>query len=390
MLILGLTVNVVFLGILKYTKFFQSIILSITGLHIPLPEFQLPLGVSFFTIQQIIYLVDCYEEIAPFHDLLDHASFVAFFPYVAMGPIVRARQLIPQLRAGGSINSELFARGSFLFSIGLLKKVFLAKNLAGLADYGFSLPSGLSIIEAWIACLAYTFQIYFDFSGYTDMALGVGLMLGFQLPPNFHSPLKSISIIDFWQRWHITLSQFITTYLYTPILRLFKKATLQSASIATLVAMAIAGLWHGPSWNFILFGVVHGVALVVNQYWRKKVRIKISTAISWGLTLGVVTFAFVFFRTASIPAAGLMLKALTVNYKIIEFTIFKSNPLGSAFALLLFLGSILAATLGPNSNELAKTMRPTIGSGFIVAGVLLLSVLCMVASTAKEFIYFAF
>ena len=391
MLALGLTANVLFLGVLKYSKFAQATLLSLTGLHIPVPDLGLPLGVSFFTIQQIMYLVDCYEELVPSHGLLDHASFVAFFPYLSMGPLARARQMIPQLRTGGDGDAEQFAKGSFLFAMGLCKKVMVAQALASLADSGFTLPSGLSCAEAWAACLAYTLQIYFDFSGYTDMALGIGLMLGLQIPPNFNSPFKATSIIEFWQRWHITLSQFITTYLYTPILRTFRKATLQTAAITTLIAMAIAGLWHGPSWNYIIFGVIHGIALVTNQYWRKKVRIKLPSFIAWPLTLGLVTLAFVFFRSATFPEALNMLKALVPSRHLLGSTMMNSiGRVDFAFSALLFVLGFLAAILGPNSNEWAERLRPTFRAAVAVAVMLVVGVFYLNSSTAQEFIYFAF
>ncbi len=389
-LILGLTGNVLFLGVLKYAKFAQETLLNVTGILLPVPEFALPLGVSFFTIQQIMYLVDCYEDLVPSHGLLDHASFVAFFPYMSMGPLVRTRQMLPQLRAGGALNAELFAKGSLLFAMGLCKKVLVAEPLASLADSGFALPGSLSCAEAWIASLAYTFQIYFDFSGYTDMAVGIGLMLGIQLPPNFRSPYKAVSIIDFWQRWHISLSQFITTYLYTPIIRSFRKATLLTAAIATLAAMAIAGLWHGPSWNFVLFGVIHGVALVVNQYWRKKVRVKLPSVIAWFLTMGVVIFAFVFFRAATLPDAFKMLQALVPGTHLLDYAILGSGSMGLIGTPIVFLAGILAATIGPNSNEWAEKLHPTPQAAAAVAALLLVGVLYLNSSTAREFIYFAF
>jgi D-alanyl-lipoteichoic acid acyltransferase DltB (MBOAT superfamily) len=390
-LILGLTGNVLFLVMLKYARFAQETLLFVTGIQLPVPEFALPLGVSFFTLQQVMYLVDCYEELVPPSRLLDHASFVAFFPYLSMGPLVRARQVLPQLRTGGVPNAEWFARGSLLMAMGLCKKVLLAEPLATLADGGFTaLPAPLSCVEAWISALAYTLQIYFDFSGYTDMAIGIALMLGIQLPPNFRSPYRALSIIDFWQRWHITLSQFITTYLYTPIIRSFRKATLLTAAIATLAAMTIAGLWHGPSWNFVLFGTIHGVALVVNQYWRKKVRLKLPSSICWLLTMGVVVVAFVFFRAATLPDAVRMLQALIPGPPFFGYSILRSGSLGFIGTPIIFLGAILVATVGPNSNEWAGKLHPTPRAAAAVAALLLVGVFYLNSTTAREFIYFAF
>jgi len=288
----GLAANVAFLASFKYVRF-------LFGDWIALPNWDFPLGISFFTLTQIMYLVDCYQELSAPISFLDHASVVAFFPYVSSGPLVRARAIADQFRAP---RPELAARGLYLFALGLVKKVALADSFATLANAGFGAVGQLSCFEAWLFSLAYTFQIYFDFSGYSDMAVGLAWMLGVDIPQNFNKPYVSRSISEFWQRWHISLSSFITNYLYTPILRSFRKATLRTSAFATILAMAIAGLWHGPGWTFIVFGLMHGIALAVNQAWKKSKR-RLPPGMGWLFTFMLVNAAFVVFRSPTMSGA---------------------------------------------------------------------------------------
>ena len=231
-----------------------------------------------------MYLVDCYEGLSPALILFDHATFVSFFPYVISGPIAKSKRMVHQFDNFGGVPDErstLIARGLYQFSIGLFKKVILADAFASIANLGFGTGSRLSAAEAWIFSVCYTMQIYFDFSGYSDMAIGSAMMLSVEVPRNFDAPLRSKSIIEFWQRWHISLTNFITTYLYTPILKKFERATLTASAISTLIAMTIAGLWHGPSWTFVAYGAIHGCGLAINQFWRKKKMPKIPAFASW-------------------------------------------------------------------------------------------------------------
>jgi len=210
---IGLGANLALLSSFKYVTFFL-------GHFITVPNWDFPLGISFFTLTQVMYLVDCYQELNRPLSLFDHASVVSFFPYVSSGPIVRAQEIAVQFEAP---KLELAGRGLYLFSLGLAKKVVFADTFSAIASAGFSAVGHLSTFEAWAFSLAYTFQIYFDFSGYSDMAVGAAWMLGFDIPQNFKAPYVSQSISEFWQRWHISLSNFITNYLYTPILRSFRK-----------------------------------------------------------------------------------------------------------------------------------------------------------------------
>ncbi len=293
----GIVVNVLFLGYFKYMDFFIGNVNAAFRTNLPLLHIVLPLGISFFTITQIAFLVDAYEGLVEEKKLLNYALFVTFFPHLLAGPILHHKEMMPQFDRTRNkvLTYKNLSLGFYLFFIGLFKKIILADQFSIWAKAGFDTATTLNLFEAWVASIAYTFQLYFDFSGYSDMAIGVGLMFNIRLPINFNSPYKATSIIDFWKRWHITLSNFITTYLYTPIVRSFSKITFTKSMVAIFIAMFISGLWHGAGWTFILWGSLHGAALVVNHYW-KKLKIKMPAVVGWFLTFNFVNFAFVFFR----------------------------------------------------------------------------------------------
>jgi alginate O-acetyltransferase complex protein AlgI len=268
------------------------------------PDLELPLGLSFFTLAQIMYLVDTYQAPETVNSLFDHATFASFFPYVTSGPISRSMEVIPQFKGftAGESRLELACRGVFLFVLGLAKKVVFADSFARVADDGFRTFSSYSTLEAWIFCLAYAFEIYFDFSGYSDMAVGSAWMLGVEIPINFNAPFRSKSMSEYWQRWHMSLSAFITHYLYTPILRSMGRATIGKSAAATIIAMSIAGLWHGPSSTFLVWGVLNGSALAVNQVWKRRKK-RLPALLSWAITFAFVNVTFVFFRSPDVPFA---------------------------------------------------------------------------------------
>ena len=244
--------------------------------------------------------------------------------------------------------------------------------------------------EAWGAAFAYALQIYFDFSGYSDMALGAALLLGIRIPKNFDNPLRSLSITEFWRRWHISLSNFITTYLYTPIVRSFGRVTPANSAKATILAMTIAGLWHGPNWTFVIFGAAHGVALAVNQYWKKKKK-SLPDPIAWLLMMAFICFAFIFFRSPNLSVARQMLAGAVGLHSLSGFGVllesFRSARLTVGLPALV---GCLVAFFGPSSNKLAEEYRlsPTLACG--VAGMILVAFLFMNSSNATEFVYVAF
>jgi alginate O-acetyltransferase complex protein AlgI len=394
LLLLGLILNVGPLCFFKYVNFLSNLIAHFSVRAGHSPDLALPLGISFFTLMQVMYLVDCYENVLPALGLFDYATFVSFFPYILSGPLAKAKRMVHQFGDFGGAPGEraaLITRGLFLFAIGFSKKVLFADSFASVANLGFAVGGRASAIEAWIFSVAYTLQIYFDFSGYSDMAIGSAMLLGVELPRNFDAPLRSKSIIEFWQRWHITLSSFITTYLYTPILRSFRKATLATASVAALLAMVIAGVWHGPTWNFALFGLLHGAGLVTNQYWRKKRMPKLPVFASWLLTFLLVNVAFIFFRSRTIYDGLQMATALIDPRHAVGTSALMAGR--SSFTgrqgLALAIGA-LVAFYGKASDQLAKEFEPRYWNSFAVAGMLVVCWLSMAFQTTQEFLYFKF
>ena len=280
--LLGLAVagNLALLGYYKYAGFSVATLAVITGQELNLPAIVLPLAISFFTFQQIAYLVDSYRGKTLQDSLLTYALFVSFFPQLIAGPIVKQQQVMGDINTGRlKITAEGFAAGLTIFCFGLFKKVILADHFAGLADASFdAVAAGAEVSgeTAWLGLLAYALQIYFDFSAYSDMAIGIGRIFGLTLPVNFNSPYKARSIIDFWHRWHMTLSAFLRDYLYFP-LGGNRHGPLRR-HLNLMAVMLLGGLWHGADWAFVLWGGLHGLYLMANHGYRKLA----AGAASWG------------------------------------------------------------------------------------------------------------
>jgi D-alanyl-lipoteichoic acid acyltransferase DltB (MBOAT superfamily) len=285
---------------------------------------------------------------------------------------------------------ELAARGVFLFAQGLAKKVVFADTFATIADTGFAAVGHLSCVEAWAFSLAYTLQIYFDFSGYSDMAVGSAWILGFDIPQNFKAPYIAKSISEFWQRWHISLSNFITNYLYTPLLRGMGKATLRTSAIATLLAMGIAGLWHGPGWTYIVFGLMHGAALAINQYWKKSKR-RLPDGLGWLLTFLFVNATFIVFRSRDLKTAGQMFKGLVPHGNVLGTALLSTVvPLAPSVLLKpVVIGAVLAFFF-KSSWDLASQFKPSLRNSLGTAALLVAGLLFLNSSAVKQFVYFAF
>lgn len=296
LMLLGVIWNILFLSYFKYMDFFVSNIENLVGIEFHFVHVALPLAISFFTIQQIAYLVDTYEGIVKEKGFLNYILFVTFFPQLIVGPIVHHKEMMPQfLRLKNKlIQYDNIAMGLSIFFIGLFKKVVLADTFAVWADRGYANAEALTFLEAWATSFSYTLQLYFDFSGYSDMAIGAALLFNIKLPINFNSPLKAVNIVDFWQRWHITLTGFITTYIYTASIRSLKKITFEKMMVMTIFSMVIVGLWHGASWTWLLFGLAHGIVIVI-YYW-KKLRLTMPKILGWALTFAFVNVSFVFVK----------------------------------------------------------------------------------------------
>ena len=323
-LIFGIVSNLLLLGYFKYTNFFLENFNGIFGSNIPLQHIILPLGISFFTFTQIAFLVDAYRNEVKEYDLLKYMLFVTYFPHLLAGPILHHKEMMPQFaNIRNSVkNYRNIAVGLFIFSIGLFKKVVIADTFAVWANEGFDTATTLNLFEAWATSLSYTFQLYFDFSGYTDMAIGISLMFNIKLPINFNSPYKALNIQDFWRRWHITLSRFLRDYIYIPLggnkISSFRT---YSNLMATFV---IGGFWHGAGWTFVFWGFLHGLALIIHRVWSK-LNIKLYTWLAWLITFNFVNVAWVFFRAKEWDDAIKVLKGMVGLSGIIIAEKYKKN-----------------------------------------------------------------
>ena len=311
LLVFGLVFNIGLLAYFKYMDFFIENTNKVLGSDIELLHIALPLAISFFTLQQIAFLVDSYEGLVKEKNFLDYTIFVTFFPQLIAGPIVHHKEMMPQFVSEKNKikNYNNIAMGLLIFSIGLFKKVVIADTFAISATTGFDTATSLNFFAAWATSFSYTFQMYFDFSGYTDMAIGAALLFNIKLPQNFNSPYKATGMIDFWKRWHMTLTNFITTYIYTPIIKSFDKLTFQKAMFATVITFLIAGLWHGASWMFVIWGGLHGFGVVINHYW-KKYKIKMNKILAWFITFNFINITFVFFRAKELDDAMKVLSSM--------------------------------------------------------------------------------
>lgn len=396
---LGVAINLGLLGWYKYAGFFADIGRALTGSGIDLPDILLPLGISFFTFQQIAYLVDIYKSEAEPGNALDYLFFVTFFPQLIAGPIVHHKGLMPQLaeKRFAAFKSEDIAAGLVLFSIGLAKKVLVADALAPGADTIFEAQAqahgiALSTAEAWIGMLCYTFQIYFDFSGYADMALGLGLLFGLKLPINFNSPYKSTDIIDFWRRWHISLSTFLRDYLYLPLGGNRKGTVRRYANL--WIVMLLGGLWHGAGWQFVIWGGLHGAYLSMAHFWRVASMPKLPPVAGFTLTFVGVVIAWVFFRADGFAQAFDVLQAMAGMAPVdpTELAIFTDlQPL-----LVTLLTAVLIAFFAPNSMEISEHLaRPVLCSKtahwYALSGsIAALALTHVYSSGSHAFIYFQF
>ena len=322
LLTVGICGNLGLLGYFKYANFFVENISVISGSDINLPPIILPIAISFFTFQQIAYLVDCRRGEVAEYSFMNYVLFVTFFPQLLAGPIVHHREMMPQFADPGVYRIKLtnLSVGLAILGVGLLKKVVIADQIAPLSDSVFNAVHGGAVPtlwEAWAGASAFTFQLYFDFSAYSDMALGLARMMGIVLPLNFFSPYKAVNIVDFWRRWHITLSRFLRDYLYIPLGGNRAGAGRRYSNI--LITMVIGGLWHGASWTFVCWGAYHGLLILANHAWRailKKFGIetrrggRFVAGLSCAVTFGCVIIGWVFFRAENFSDAATMLSAM--------------------------------------------------------------------------------
>lgn len=382
-LALGIGINLAVLGLCKYADFVGANVAQALGLPFGSFGIILPLGVSFFTFQKISYLIDLRRGDRHIYGLLEFFAFVTFFPTLIAGPLVRHNEIIPQFLADprGPAAWEALSRGLVLFTIGFAKKAGLADTAALVCDPLFA-RAGLGTLtaaEAWAAAGAYTLQIYFDFSGYSDMAIGLGLMLGLRLPFNFAAPYRATSIRDFWRRWHMTLSRFLRDYLYVPLGGNRGGGWRQARNV--VLTMLLGGLWHGAAWSFVAWGGLHGLALAVNGAWARA-GWRMPRWLGGAVTLLFVICAWVLFRAPDFATAVRVLAGMAGLAGIGRVTV--ENP-----AVMLL--AVAVALIGPTSQEVAlQRLRPTPWIALPVGAALVGLLLLAGGRVPNEFIYFQF
>jgi len=416
LLIFGIAANLGLIAYFKYANFFVDNLNGVLGSTYHLEKIILPLAISFFTFQQIAYLVDAYKGETRKYGFLHYCLFVTFFPQLIAGPIVHHSEMLPQFakEAIYKFNYKNLATGLTIFTIGLFKKVVIADGVAGYATPVFAAAEDgvlLTVFEAWGGTLAYTLQLYFDFSGYSDMAIGLALMFGVRLPLNFYSPYKARNIIEFWSRWHITLSRFLRDYLYIPLGGNKKGKTRRYINL--MITMLIGGLWHGAGWTFVAWGALHGGYLIINHAWRSLRQqlghdLSRSTFVGRGaaqaLTLLAVMIGWTFFRAESFEGAMVMISAMSGANDMVphEFLEWKN-----AIAYLT-IASLIALYM-PNTLDLMSDHRPTVSThadaakkprlGFLqfrmnIKWAVLTAVMLFISisklSQVSEFLYFQF
>jgi len=440
---LGILFNLALICYFKYANFIVSNVNQVIDTDFHLPSVVIPLAISFFTFQQIAYLVDAYEGQTKEYNILKYMLFVCFFPQLIAGPIVHHKEVLPQFEKSSiyKFSQQTLAIGLTVFVAGLFKKVIFADRIAEYSNLAFTAASqgiDLTFSESWVGALGYSLQLYFDFSGYSDMAIGAAYMFGIKLPLNFNSPYKAISIVDFWRRWHITLSHFLRDYLYIP-LGGSRKGELRRYS-NLVITMLLGGLWHGAGWTFIFWGGLHGMYLVINHLYRS-IRKSLGhnlkndgwllRGIGWLTTFVAVVISWVFFRANNFETATSILSSM-FGFNGIQLPIFLEPYFGflrnlgvgflgftvnvgigqkyAAFGIFILL---LVAWFTPNTQQWMGNYNPTLTEPIeqnkskweqsfwkslswkpnkvwtvIIAGLTSLSLLCF--SRVSEFLYFQF
>jgi alginate O-acetyltransferase complex protein AlgI len=401
--------NLGILGYFKYYNFFAEN-LTLLGLRVPALDILLPAGISFYTFKSMSYTIDVYRrEIEPCRSLMDYATFVTFFPELIAGPIVRASIFLPQMTRQIGPTADRVAEGASLFLLGLTKKVVIADRVAGPVDQICGHPSGFSGTTLWLGVVGYSIQIYCDFSGYSDMAIGTAKMIGYDLPENFNMPYVARSITEFWQRWHMTLSAWLRDYLYIPLGGNRRGEGRRYANL--MLTMLLGGLWHGASWNFVLWGGLHGAALCIHKLWQtgpgKKIRV--SPVIAWAGTLSFVALCWIPFRAPGIVDTGTFVRGM---FTLQAGVTLWPSPILVALALVIpahVAGVWLASSRRGSRPVLQRLLRVAdarlgedpisswyvrLGTrtavGMFVVSLWLLLVILSAETHARPFIYFQF
>lgn len=405
-LIAGICANVGVIFYYKYFNFFLENVNAVFGTNYFFEKILMPLGISFFTFQQISYLVDSYRQETKDYDFREYALFVTFFPQLVAGPIVLHQEMMCQFKdkTKKKFDQDMFARGLWFFSIGLFKKVMIADVLGRGVDWCYVNAAYLNGIEVAIAALLYTLQIYFDFSGYCNMACGIANMFQIELPQNFDSPYKAGSILEFWQRWHMSLTRFLRKYIYFPLGGNRKGTAITMLNI--MMVYLISGIWHGAEWTFILWGLLHGVANVLCRL-CKNIWEKIPFVIRWFSTFVFINLTWILFRAENIKKAGILFRkllqpwnknvndGLLAQFDLLEFTYLEEHIAGlqsvvqqvPCLHLVIILGSALVIALVPvncHKKGFKATLKNALGS------IVLLCWSIVSLSGLSTFLYFNF
>lgn len=425
-LIVGVTTNLAFLGYFKYFNFFIDTINRFTILDIHIAGIILPLGISFFTFTQIAFLVDTYRGVVKEYRFVHYLLFVTYFPHLIAGPVLHHKEMMPQFAHSRTFTARwnYIAAGMTMFVIGLAKKMLIADRVAEYVAPGFVTGGAPDVIQAWGSALAYTMQLYFDFSGYSDMAIGLSLLFGIRLPLNFNSPYKATSIIEFWRRWHMTLSRFLRDYLYIPLGGNRNGPFARYRNL--LITMVLGGLWHGAGWTFVAWGALHGIYLVINHLWSEftvnaAATSRKSNLGGWTLTFIMVVVAWVFFRAPDLVTALSVVKGMSgLNGILLPMEWLSALPWLGSFSIIQFsggahhelfsgsawiIGALGIALFSRNSQEIMDRFSPALDgpnrgdkssfswtptTAWSVATALVFTACFLKLGHVSEFLYFQF
>ena len=386
-LIIGLLGNLGLLTYFKYADFFIESFNWALDVHLGLPHVVLPLAISFFTFQQISFLVDSYKNEVRNYGIVNYLIFVTFFPQLIAGPIVHHREMMPQFDRPERriLNFDHVGIGMFLLSLGLFKKVVIADYLAQIASPGFDEAVVVTFIESWAISLSYTFQLYFDFSGYADMAMGAAMLFSIKLPFNFDSPYKAVNIREFWKKWHMTLGRFFRNYVYIPLGGNQRTDTITYCNLLT--TFFLVGLWHGAGWNFVIWGLLHGAAMVAHRLWGK-LNISLHKTLAWVLTFNFINLTWVIFRAETWEDAWKILKAM-MGMNEINLVYYEYFPDIGPLLFALLTIALLALVLFPKNSNYYRDNLQLNKKTLLVYSILYLTVFLNLSSTS-EFLYFRF
>lgn len=354
---IGLLFNLGMLGYFKYTDFMIENVNALFNTSYTLKNILLPLGISFFTFQQLAFVVDTYKNKGRLPKFLDYCNFVTFFPQLIAGPIVLPEEMLPQFedKANRNPRAKNLFDGFFIFSVGLAKKVIIADSIAVFANAGYNLDlPHYTMAEAWLISLSYTFQLYFDFSGYCDMAIGIGKMFNINLPLNFNAPYRATNFQDFWRRWHMTLNRFLTQYVYIPLGGSRRKEVRVYFNIG--IVFLISGIWHGAGWTFVVWGICHGIGVMIHRIWKKK-GYSMPSWLGMFITFFFINILWVLFRADNMHEAWVIISSMFDNHQFYlspAYTSHLPSILPNSVNMMILFFAMLAGVIGPTAYQLCN------------------------------------